>query len=195
LLRLRRIEVLLDAPTEDGDTVIRLLTNLPPEIDALTIARLYRRRWSIEGMFGRLEACLHSEVAALGQPRAALLAFATAVVAFNVLSVIQAAIAAAHDLPAAGIELSTYHVADDIRAYYAGMMIALPAGSCWSELADQEPRALAQTLRDIAAHVDPTAYRKSPRGPKVKKRLGYAPRAEVQRQVATARVLRDGAVT
>lgn len=195
MLRIRRIELLLDVPTEDGDTIIRLLTNLPDEIDALTVARLYRQRWSIEGMFGRLEAALHSEVGTLGHPRAALLAFATAVVAYNLLSVIQAAIAAAHDLKATGIELSTYHIADDVKAYYAGMMVALPAGSCWSELAAQEPAALAQTLRDIATHLDPATLRKHPRGPKARKKVGYLPRATVQRQVATARVLRDGAIT
>ncbi|NML17456.1 hypothetical protein [Azohydromonas caseinilytica] len=38
---LRRIELALDVPTEDGDTVVRLLTNLAPEaMDACTIARL-----------------------------------------------------------------------------------------------------------------------------------------------------------
>jgi IS4 transposase len=64
---LRHIELALDVPTEDGDTGVRLLTNLAPEaMDACTIARLYRRRWSIECLFQRLEAVLHSEVASPG---------------------------------------------------------------------------------------------------------------------------------
>ncbi len=42
---LRRIELTLDVPTEDGDTVVRLLTNLDAQdMDGCTVARLYRRR-------------------------------------------------------------------------------------------------------------------------------------------------------
>jgi IS4 transposase len=56
----RRIEIELDAPTEDNETVIRLWSNLPTSIEATTIAGLYRKRWRIEGMFERLESVLHS---------------------------------------------------------------------------------------------------------------------------------------
>src|SRR5262249_47587421 len=91
-LTLRRIELELDHPTEDGDPLIRLLPTLPAQqFDACTIARLYRRRWTIEGMFQRLESVLKSEVRTLGHPSAALLAFSTAILAYNILSVIQAA--------------------------------------------------------------------------------------------------------
>jgi IS4 transposase len=103
ILELRRMEVHLDVPTEDGDTLIRLLTNAPEEkLSALDAARLYRKRWSVEGMFQRLESALKSEVRTLGKPRAALLAFGTAVVAYNVLSVLQSAVEAAH--PEAKVE-------------------------------------------------------------------------------------------
>jgi hypothetical protein len=191
-LCIRRIELVLDEPTEDGDTVIRVLTNLPKQNDALSLARLYRHRWKIEGMFGRLEAAIKSELAALGQPRAALLAFATAVVAFNVLSVIQVAIAATHDLKTAGVELSTYQIADDVKAYYAGMMVALRADPTLSDLATLEPKDFAQALCKIAAFVTPEALQKHPRKLKDKKRIGYAPATAVRRHVATARVIRDG---
>jgi len=39
-------------------------------------------------MFQRLEGVLHSEIGSLGHPRAALLGFAVAVLAYNVLAVI-----------------------------------------------------------------------------------------------------------
>lgn len=192
-LALRRIEVVLDTPTTDGDTVIRLLTTLPATVEAGTVAQLYRGRWSIEGLFGRLEAALNSEVRTLGHPRAALLAFGTAVVAYNVLSVIQAAIAAAHDLEAAGLQVSTYYVADDVRTDYRGMTIAITAAT-WVAFDAQPPAHLAHTLRTIAAHLDPRTVRKHPRGPKAKIKPGYASRAQVQRHVSTAKVLRDGRV-
>ena len=48
LLTLRRIELHLDVPTEDGETLIRLLTNAPQKrLSAKAVARLYRKRWSI----------------------------------------------------------------------------------------------------------------------------------------------------
>lgn len=193
-LPLRRIELELDQPTEDGDTLIRLLTNLPARsFDACAVARLYRRRWTIEGMFQRLESVLKSEVRTLGYPRAALLAFSTAVLAYNVLAAIQVAVEAAHDLPAAGIELSSYFVAGEVKAYYGGMMVALPP-TTWATFETQSPAQLSSTLRDIAVHVDPKTLRKHPRKPKPKVKKGYAPRASVQRHVATARVLADGGV-
>jgi IS4 transposase len=193
-LVLRRIVLELDHPTEDGDTTIRLLTNLPEDgFDACAVARLYRRRWTIENLFQRLESVLKSEVRTLGYPRAALLAFSTAVVAYNVLAVIQAAVEAQHDLAAAHIELSSYFVAGDVKMYYAGMMVALPP-SIWTKFETGEPAELSLALRRVAAHVDPRTLRKHPRKPKPKVKKGYAPRAAVQRQVATARVLADGVV-
>ncbi|MHA6892733.1 transposase, partial [Ralstonia pseudosolanacearum] len=71
----RRIEIELDTPTEAGETVIGLWSNLPAQVDAATIAALYRKRWRIESMFQRLESVLHSEIKSLGHPRAALLGF------------------------------------------------------------------------------------------------------------------------
>jgi hypothetical protein len=193
VLELRRIEVDLDTPTTDGDTVIRLLTTLPARVRARAVARLYRKRWTIEGLFGRLEAALQSEIRTLGYPRAALLAFGLAVIAFNVLAVIEASVAAAHDLKKSKIEVSTYYVADDVRSDYHGLLIAIPP-SAWAAFDDQSPIALARTLRSVAAHVDPRTLRKHPRRPKPKPRKGYAPAADVRRHVATARVLRNGSV-
>lgn len=194
VLRLRRIEIQLDEPTTDGEAVIRVLTTLPASVGARAVARLYRKRWTIEGLFGRLEAALVSEVRTLGYPRAALLAFGLAVVAFNVLAVIEAAVGAAHDLDAAGMEVSTYYVADDVRSDYRGMMIAIVA-AVWEGYDAKSPAALARTLRQIAAHVDPRTLRKHPRGAKPKRPKGYAARATVERHVATARVLREGRVS
>lgn len=48
-------------------------------------------------MFQRLEPVLCSEVASLGEPRAALLAFGVAVLAYNLLAMLQAAVRTVHD--------------------------------------------------------------------------------------------------
>ena len=189
-LRLRRIEVELDTPLESGETVLRVLTTLPASIDAARVAALYRRRWTIEGLFQRLEAVLHSEVRTLGQPRAALLAFSVAVVAYNVLAVVQAAVETQAAAAPESVPISLYYVAHTVREHYRGLLIAVPA-SVWAEYDAQAPAELAASLRQIAAHVRLEAYRKHPRGasgPRPKK--GYVPREELQ-HVSTARLLAD----
>jgi len=51
-LKLRRVTLVLDQPTKDGETAIHLLTNLPAEkVAACLVADWYRRRWTIEGVF------------------------------------------------------------------------------------------------------------------------------------------------
>lgn len=191
---MRRIELELATPTEDGETLIGLLTDMPPEhLGACEAARLYRRRWTIEGMFQRLESVLHSEVRSLGYPRAALFAFGIAVVAYNVLSVLQAAIEAAHDLQAQNLQLSNYYIAGEIRATYQGMMLAVEPAD-WEPFDRQSSEQLTHLLLGIAAYAKPRKYRKHPRKPKTKRKPGYAPRSAVQRHVSTARILRNGGV-
>jgi IS4 transposase len=195
-LELRRIELHLDEPTEDGETLIRLLTNVPAErMSALEVAGLYRRRWTIEGMFGELEAVLHSEVKSLGHPRAALLAFGVAVMAYNVLSVLQSAIEASHQLPGTGSEISTYYIAGEVKSTYGGMMIAVPQ-RVWEEYEGQSARQLYETLLHMAKHVALKTLRKHKRAPSKKKaKKGYAPGEVARRHVATARVLKGEEVT
>ncbi|HJV74810.1 MAG TPA: IS4 family transposase, partial [Noviherbaspirillum sp.] len=184
-LRLRRIELHLAQPTEDGDTVIRLLSNLPAsQFTARRVARLYRQRWQIETLFQRLEAVLHSEVHSLGHPRAALLAFGVAVMAYNVLAVLQSAVWVAHELRDSGIELSSYCFAGEVRAHYAGMVMAvMPAA--WEQYDKLAAAQLAQELLQIAAYANPKALRKHPRGPKPSPKKGYVSGAIARRHVAT----------
>jgi IS4 transposase len=188
-LELRRIELRLDTPTEDGETVVRMLTNLPVRtFRAARVANLYRRRWSIEGMFQRLEAALHSEVQSLGYPRAALLAFGVSVLAYNVLSVLQTAVRVEHPTLPAAQALSLYYVTDEIRGYYRGMMTAIPA-SVWEAYDVLSPSQLSRELRRLAAKVEPSRLSTHPRAPKPKRAKGYVAGRVARRHVATARVL------
>lgn len=193
-LRLRRVQIHLDTPTEDGDKVIGLLSNLPRRVSAKKIARSYRERWSIERMFQRLESVLQSEVRSLGYPKAALLALCVAVVAYNVLSVLQGAIERQHHLsPDAERQVSSYYVAAEVRANYGGMMIAVPQ-SAWKKYQALSSRQLCQVLMHIAAKVDLESIRKHPRGPKATAKIGYAPGHVARRHVCTARILRAGKI-
>jgi IS4 transposase len=191
---LRRIELRLNKPTEDGEMIIRLLTNLPAaEFSALELAHLYRRRWRIEMMFQRLESVLQSEIPALGHPRAALLAFGVAILAYNVLALISRAITVQHQLDTEKLEISSYYVAITIKADYAGMMIAV-AQATWNTYEQFSAQKLAHTLLRIAAHAEPHRLRKHPRGPKARVKKGFVSQRAAQRHVATARVLKDGKI-
>jgi len=70
VLKLRRILVKLDEPTQDGEMELALLTDLTVEqADALTLARLYLKRWKIENVFQVLTDVLQCEHPRLGYPK------------------------------------------------------------------------------------------------------------------------------
>jgi hypothetical protein len=161
----RRITVELDKPTRDGDTEIHILTNLPAEVaDARRIAELYRRRWTVESAFGELATCLNGEVNTLGYPKAALFAFCVALVSYNVLSVVKAALRSVHGVEAVE-EVSGYYLADEIAGTHRGMMIAIPADE-WVVFAGLTASALGEILKGLAARVRLSTLRKHRRGPK-----------------------------
>ena len=138
-------------------------------------------------MFQRLESVLHSEVRSLGHPRAALLGFAVAVLAHNVLALLQRCVEQAHRDQKPPPEVSTYHLALHIRGSYEGMLIALPPEQ-WRSY-DGNPTALAERLLRLARNINPRQVATSKRGPKVTKPRGYVDGAVARAQVSTARVL------
>ncbi|MFT4195499.1 IS4 family transposase [Ottowia sp.] len=185
----RRIEIALHAPTESGDEAIVLWSNLPAEIDAATIAQLYRKRWRIEGMFGRLESVLHSEIKTLGHPRAALLGFTVAVLAYNVLALLKQFIEHAHRHSHPQLDVSTYHLAVDIASDYGPMLRMLPPEH-WPR-ADDDPRQLADRLMLLASRLSPRQLATSRRKPKLAQAKGYVDGAIARSHVSTARILKQ----
>lgn len=164
-LRVRRVTVLLDQPTTDGDTEIHVLTNLPDKkADAVAVAELYRKRWTIEGRFYEVTQTLNCEPNTLGYPKAALFAFCLALVASNAVALLRASLRTVHDHGEVE-EMSRYYVALEVRGTYAGMMIALPPER-WTIFARLDATALAKALKEVALHVQPKKYRKAHRGPK-----------------------------
>jgi IS4 transposase len=187
ILILRRITVVLDKPTRDGEIEIHLLTNVPAkDARAKVIADLYRQRWTIETAFAELEATLHGEVNTLGYPKAALFAFCVALVSYNVLSTLKAALRSVHGEGVVAEEVSGYFVADEIQMTHRGMMIAIPEDE-WVVFHDLTPLEVAGVLVQLAAVVRLPKYKKHPRGPKKpkpKKQSG----AKIK-HVATAKIL------
>ena len=189
---IRRITLVLDEPTRDGETEIHILTNLKVKrASALKVAELYRHRWKIETAFQALTRDLCCEIHTLGYPRAALFGFALAVVAYNIYSVAQSALRAVHG-PQIDEEVSRYHLANEVRYAYGGMMIAVPTQD-WRKIADYTPAQMAAHLKRLAKRMDLSKYPKSKRQPK----KPPTPRVHDKRHphVSTFRVLqqsRDG---
>jgi IS4 transposase len=166
VLILRRITVVLDKPTRGGDIEIHLLTNVPAkDARARVIAELYRQRWTIETAFAELEATLDGEINTLGYPKAALFAFCVALVAYNVLSTVKAALRSVHGEKVVAEEVSGYYVANEIKRVHDGMMIAIPEDE-WVVFHSRTAEEMAAVLVQLAKAVRLPKYRKSTRGPK-----------------------------
>jgi Transposase DDE domain len=162
----RRVTVRLDQATRDGDVEIHLLSNVPAgDAGAVKLAELYRQRWTIETVFQEITTTLQCEVDTLGYPKAALFAFCLALVAFNAVSLLKAALRSEHGATAVNETVSGYYLNLEIRGTYDGMMVAIPAEH-WTVFRALSVADLAGTLREIAGQVRLARYRKHPRGPK-----------------------------
>ena len=165
-MTVRRVTVALNKPTRNGETEIHLLTNLPrTKANARTVAELYLGRWTVENAFQELGQALHSEIKTLGYPKAALLSFCVALLAYNVISVVKAALAAAHGTALPRERVSGYYLAGEIGATYHGMLIAVPPRG-WQRFGDLTPAQLAHVLLHLARQVRPDRFLKNIRGPK-----------------------------
>jgi hypothetical protein len=167
-MRVRRITIKLKMPTRDGDTELHILSNVPRgRASAAQLARLYGKRWSIETAFFELTTTLSCEINTLGYPKAALFTFCLALLAYNAVSLIKAALRSAHGRKTVNEEVSGYYLSLEISRTYDGMMITIPAPHWvfFRELSDQE---FAGALRELASSVNLSRYQKHPRGPKKK---------------------------
>jgi Transposase DDE domain len=186
-MRVRRLTLTLKEPTRDGETELHLLSNVPAQrASAAQLARLYGKRWSIETAFFEITTTLACEINTLGYPKAALFTFCLALLAYNAVSLIKAALRSAHGRQKINDEVSSYYLALEIGRTYDGMMIAIPAPhwALFRECSDQE---FANVLRELASSVNLARYQKHPRGPKKKppERTAY----QNGKHVSTAKLL------
>lgn len=163
----RRVTVVLDQPTRDGDREIHLLTNLPKKIDARQLANLYRNRWTIETVFGEITATLACEINTLCYPKAALLVFCLALLAYNAVSVLKAALRSVHGERKMAEDISNYYLSLELQQTYDGMMVCIPLEH-WSVFRDVSEATLAEWLTEVAGTINLSRYQKHRRGPKKK---------------------------
>lgn len=167
-LTVRRITIQLDEPTRDGDDVMHILTNLPlKDASTVKVAELYRNRWTIEKAFNEITMTLDCEVKTMGYPRAALFAFCLALMVYNAVAVLKAALRAVHGEEVVRDKISPYYMALELSSTYRGMMIAIPEPH-WAIFRRFSVKEYAATLKDVASQMNLARYPKKPRGPKKK---------------------------
>ena len=174
IMTVRRITIKLNQATRDGDLEMHIVTNLPKRAaDAKKVASIYQKRWTIETMFQELTETLTCEIKTLGYPKAAVFAFCLALVAYNGISVIKAALRSVHGTETVEERVSGYYLSLEISKTYTGMMIAIPAEH-WIVFRSMTVTELAQVLRELASQVDLSKYHKHRRGPKQPRRNEFA---------------------
>ena len=183
----RSIMVRLNKATRDGDKELVILTNLPESAaDAIRISDLYRKRWRIETMFQELESHLQSEIDTLGYPQAALFGFCVALIAYNVLAVVKAALRQVHGEEKIRNEVSGYYLAGEISRTHEGMTIVVDPEE-WAVFQTMTQQLFVDVLIQLAQNVQLEKYKKHRRGPKLK----APPRTSSKNEphVSTARLL------
>ena len=183
----RLVTVELKTPTRDGEVELRILTNLPVKAaTALTVADLYGKRWSIETLFQEMTQNLTCEIKTLAYPRAAVFAFCLALMAWNGMSVIYAALRSVHGEETVEDHLSGYYLALEISQVYHGMMIAIPPAE-WAIFQNLSPAKMATLLKQLARRVSLKHLQKHCRSPKVPQPTRHY--SGNGQHVATARLL------
>jgi DDE family transposase len=184
----RRVTVVLDTPTRDGERELHILTSLPPEVTAATVALLYLSRWTIESAFADLARWLDAELAPLGYPRAALLGFCVGLMAYNAIATLLGALRATHGEKVVRDQVSGYYLAQFGREAVGHVddFIEPEGWEVWRRL---PLAAAAALLKEIAARIDLAMIRKSKRGPK--KPVPKRTRFKNKPHVSTKRLL-DG---
>ena len=147
-MTVRRITIVRDKPTRRGEHEVHLLTNLPAKVKAAQAAEAYLGRWSIETAFQDLTTTLRCEINTRGYPKAAWFGFCLALLLFNIVSVVKAALRAGAQGTAEQKEkLSMSYLADEIAGVSRGMAIAIPAAHWEATFGTRTP----QTTRGQAA--------------------------------------------
>jgi len=77
-------------------------------------------------MFQVITDTFNCELNTLGYPKAALFVFCLAIVAFNILSTVKAALKSVHGVGKIEAGLSDYYLVEEIQGTFRGLAIALP---------------------------------------------------------------------
>jgi len=152
-MRGRRLTLTRKEPTRDGDTEMPSLSNVPaPRASAAQLARLYGKRGSLETAFFEITTPLACAINTLGYPTAALFTFGLALLAYNAVSLLKAALRRAPGRQKINDEVSSSYLALEIGRTYDGMMMAMPAPH-WALFRACSDQEFAHVLCELASSV------------------------------------------
>jgi hypothetical protein len=98
----------------------------------------------------------------LGYPKAALFSFCMALVTYNILSVIKAALRSVHGQGKIDAGISNYYLVEEFQSNYTDMMIAIPNIE-WQFVSTLHLSTFAELLKQLAAQVDLKRFASSPK--------------------------------
>jgi Transposase DDE domain len=181
----RRITVVLNKPTRNGDNEVHILANLPIKISALTLADAYRHRWEEETAFNVLQMTLTCELSSIGHPMAAAFLFCLSVMAYNLRQTVFATLFATHPEEEV-LEVSHLHVSKNVSDYTPGMLVSITPEE-WHAIIPTTIKGVTALLKRIASKIPLRNFKKSTRGPKLKK--PFRSRNVPGKHVSTAKLL------
>ena len=186
----RRVVLKLDKQTQDGDREIAILTNVPErDADAITIANLYSKRWTVEGVFLTMTQILNGEQPGLCYPKAALFAFAVGLASYNLASAVRGALRATFGHDTVEQDVSWFYVANEVRVTHGGMDVAVDE-EAWVPFQSMSASELATKLKEYASHVKLDTFKRAKRGPK--KPATARTKHAGKTHISTARLLARG---
>jgi len=117
VLSCRRVVLKLFKPTRNGDTLIAFLTNLPTgDAGPALVAQLYKDLWGIETLFFTVTENFNGEINTLAYPKAALFSYCMAIIAYNILATLRAALGSVHGVGKIEAGLSDFYLVNEIQA-------------------------------------------------------------------------------
>ncbi len=129
----------------------------------------------------------NGEIQTLAYPKAALFSYSMALVAYNILATIKAALGSVHGWGKIEAGLSDYYLVDEIQGTYRGLMIAVSQRD-WQWIRELSRGEMVEWLKSLASQVNLKRFRKTPRGVKKKRPPLIIDRRH--RHVSTARQMR-----
>jgi hypothetical protein len=132
----------------------------------------------------------HVEVRAehAGLPQSGVTGFCVALLGFNILAVLRAALRSEHGAETVEKEVSSYHVMCEVKETHRGMMIALPP-EVWVPLGRSELAKFLELLREVASQANLRKYTLPHRKPKPSGTNSKERRNKPGKHVATAKLL------
>ncbi|MBW4457586.1 MAG: hypothetical protein KME55_35815 [Nostoc indistinguendum CM1-VF10] len=130
-----------------------------------SIHAAYKARAENLSLFQTVTKNFHGEIPTLAYPKAALFSFSMALVSYNILATLRAALGGVHGVEKIEAGLSDFYLVDELQGTYRGMMIAIPALE-WEVFQTISRQKMAQLLQELSTGVNLKQFLKAIRGVK-----------------------------